>query len=44
MISGNEKQIIRDLASRIKELSQKPNINTLKPKEVFDRSYVISVK
>ncbi len=27
-----------------KELSQKPNINTLKPKEVFDRSYVISVK
>ena len=27
-----------------KELSQKPNVNTLKPKEVFDRSYVISVK
>ena len=27
-----------------KELSQKPNINTLKPKEVFDKSYVISVK
>ena len=27
-----------------KELSQKPNINMLKPDEVFDRSYVISVK
>lgn len=27
-----------------KELSQKPNINTLKPKEVFYKSYVISVK
>ena len=26
------------------ELSQKPNINTLKPAEVFDKSYVISIK
>ena len=27
-----------------KELSQKPNINTLKPAEVFDKSYTISIK
>lgn len=26
------------------ELSKKPNINTLKPTEIFDKSYVISVK
>ena len=26
------------------ELSQKPNINTLKPAEVFDKSYMISIK
>lgn len=26
------------------ELSQKPNINTLKPEEVFNKSYVISIK
>ena len=26
------------------ELSQKPNINTLQPAEVFDKSYVISIK